>query len=87
MPKSKVKKTSGITHCRVCLRTKEEAIEEQRSLGKLCDNEHCVFVREIEEAIDFTKKSIYCIHCGNKFTLVTDKFCTFCGTKRYGDNI
>lgn len=79
---AKVVKKSGISRCKVCLRTKEEAISEQLSLGKVCDCTECVFAEDIKTALQELQIGRFCIKCGMKFLSPQDVYCTNCGCKR-----
>ena len=76
-------KKSEPTHCGRCMRTKEEAIEEQVSFGVPCDDSNCVFVNSIRLAIEQSQYSQFCINCGHKFVSINDNYCTNCGFKKY----
>jgi len=45
-------KSSGIQKCKYCLRKKQEAIDVQTKLMKVCENAACPFHKEIEDAIN-----------------------------------
>lgn len=47
----KIGKSSGIQKCPNCLRKKQEAIDEQTKLMKVCENPTCPFQTEIQNAI------------------------------------
>lgn len=68
-------------HCPRCMRSFEEAINDQTLLGELCDDDGCVFKEIIHQLIENSKNSLFCINCGLKFS-IGDLFCVNCGHKR-----
>jgi hypothetical protein len=44
-------KSSGTQKCIICLRKKQEAIDEQTKKKKVCENPACPFRKEIQDAI------------------------------------
>lgn len=79
---AKVVKKSGVTQCKVCFRTKEEAVDEQLSLGKVCGCANCVFAEDIQKALLSLQLGVYCVNCGEKFYSPQDVYCSNCGCKR-----
>jgi len=69
------------THCPRCMRTKEEAITEQVTIGSVCDDTNCCFARAILEAIKEAQSNKFCINCGHEF-ISGDIFCINCGCHR-----
>jgi hypothetical protein len=76
-------KTEAV-RCSRCMRTKEEAIEEQKNKGHLCPDTKCVFKQEIQNVIKSKspKIPIFCSYCGRKYNSAYSKFCDKCGKKR-----
>ena len=81
---AKIKTKSGVTKCRVCLRSVDEAIAEQLALGEVCDNDSCAFRQVIIRAIHDVRSAPYCIRCGAKYNN-GDAYCIICGNKRFND--
>lgn len=76
---------TGPQKCSRCLRTKEEAINEQKKKGKVCDDSLCVFKKSIKEAVlGGTKVFIWntCPKCGVAYYKPISNYCHKCGNKR-----
>jgi len=71
------------THCPRCMRTREEAINDQLMQGGGCDDPNCYFAQVIKQALDNRKQS-FCINCGHQFN-IGDIFCIVCGCRRIDD--
>ena len=74
------------TKCSCCLRTKDEAIKEQKAKGVICDNAKCTFKQAIRYAVTTVSPlpffAKYCNQCGKPYNQPTSKFCSKCGNKR-----
>jgi len=75
------------TKCSRCMRTKDEAIKEQKTKGAICDDTKCTFKKEIRDAVGIiTPKPLfiskYCNQCGKEYYKTTSNFCSYCGKKR-----
>lgn len=72
--------------CSRCLRTKDEALREQKEKGTICEDTKCTFKQAIRDAIGVVAAPLfvskYCNQCGKPYNKSTSKFCSYCGRKR-----
>jgi len=52
----KTGESSGPMICLICKRKKDIAIREQKEAGQTCGNKGCLFIKEIQQAIDERNK-------------------------------
>jgi hypothetical protein len=74
------------TRCSRCMRTKNDAIKEQKAKGAICTDGKCTFKQTIQQAVGIVAPppfvSKYCNHCGKSYNKPISKFCSYCGKKR-----
>jgi hypothetical protein len=74
------------TKCSRCMRTKDEAIKEQKAKGVICEDAKCTFKQAIRNAVGIAASSPfiskYCSQCGKSYNKPTSNFCSYCGKKR-----